>query len=81
MDNLKILFKGKFGQENWVEVAVTNEHNTTRIWRHELEKGSSALAKQMNTRIFGQMQEAIDTIKLEFENGSWDDPRFYNQVV
>ena len=80
-NNLKVSFKGKFGKENWIEARVTNENNTTRVYRHELEKGSFALAKQMNTRIFGQMQEAIDTIKLEFENGSWDDPRFYNQVV
>ena len=80
-NNLKVSFKGKSGQENWIEARVTNEHNTTRVWRHELESGSSALAKQMNAKVFSHMEEAIETIKLEFENGSWDDPRFYNQVV
>jgi hypothetical protein len=49
--------------------------------RFDLEKGKSALARQMNRNRWHQAEDAIESFKIEFESGVWNDPKYYNQVV
>lgn len=82
MKNLKVTFRRKSNKyQNYLEACVTNENNTTRVWRHELERGTSALAIQMNNKIFQKAEKAVEEMKSEFESGVWDEERFHNQVV
>ena len=65
----------------FIQVSVGNVNGTWRTMRFELERGNSALAKQMNRNICPSGDDAIQELKDEFLRGDWNDPRFYNRVV
>lgn len=71
----------KTSTARFIQVSVGNTNGTWRTMKFELERGNSALAKQMNHNICHRADEAIKEFKEEFLRGDWNDPQFYNRVV
>ena len=71
----------KTSTARFIQVSVGNVNGTWSSMRFELERGNSALAKQMNRNICRRADEAIKEFKDEFLRGDWNDPQFYNRVM